>query len=301
MTALPIHPGAPAEPFEARLSADIILRGWQAGAAAGRPRVLCLHGFPEGPFVWAPLLAALAGRAHVVAPALRGYAPSSAPTEVAAYRARHLVEDVAGLVRLLGAPLDVLVAHDWGGAVAWNFAAQHPGLLRELVILNAPHPATLLKALQADPAQQAASAYMLDLVRDDAEVRLARDDHAALAAFFGSSSEVSAAHRAQWRSGLTGALNFYRASPLRPPQALDDPVRQLALPDSLTRVEVPTTVLWGQADPALRPVLLDGLERWVPQLRVRRLPGVGHWVPREAPEALIEEVSDALDRALRQR
>jgi pimeloyl-ACP methyl ester carboxylesterase len=228
---------------------------------------------------------------------LRGYAPSSAPTAVSAYRARHLVEDVAGLVQWLGAPIDVLVAHDWGGAVAWNLAAQHPGLIRELVILNAPHPATLLKALQTDPAQQAASAYMLDLVRDDAEERLARDDHAALAAFFTATSEVSAAHRMQWRSGLTGALNFYRASPLRPPQGPEDPVLQLALPDGLIRVEVPTTVLWGEADPALRPVLLDGLEQWVPRLRVRRLPGVGHWVPREAPEALIEEVAGALDRA----
>lgn len=296
--ALP-HPGAPAQPFEAALPDGIVLRGWQAGAGQPR-RVLCLHGFPEGPFVWAPLLRTVSPMAHVIAPAMRGYAPSTVPAEVSAYRPRHLVGDVAALVHALGAPVDVLVAHDWGGAVAWNFAATHPDLLKQLVIVNAPHPATFLRALQHDPGQQAASAYMRDLIHDDAEARLAADDHAALASLFGPRRASGAEpdglrlHRAQWRAGLSGPLNYYRASPLRPPDGPDDPVHALQVPPSLARVEVPTTVLWGEADAALRPVLLDGLERWVPTLRVVRLPGVGHWVLQEAPEAVVQAVREAL-------
>ena len=83
--------------------------------------------------------------------------------------------DIAALIEQLGAPLEALVAHDWGGAVAWNFAVQHPQRLRRLVIVNSPHPATFLRELQHNPAQQAASAYMNFLCRPDAERAAGRE------------------------------------------------------------------------------------------------------------------------------
>jgi pimeloyl-ACP methyl ester carboxylesterase len=60
---------------------------------------------------------------------------------VAAYRAKHLVQDIVALIAIEGGPLACLVAHDWGGAVAWNLANQRPELTRKLAIVNSPHPA----------------------------------------------------------------------------------------------------------------------------------------------------------------
>ncbi|NBW56119.1 MAG: alpha/beta fold hydrolase, partial [Betaproteobacteria bacterium] len=156
----------------------------------GRPVMLFLHGFPEAAFVWDEMLAFFSDPAHggywCVAPNLRGYAGSSAPSDVAAYRAKHLVHDLVALKEQLSPqqPLACLVAHDWGGAVAWNMANQHPELLRQLAIINSPHPGTFLRELQSSHEQQAASAYMNFLIRPDAETLLAEDDYRRLWAFF---------------------------------------------------------------------------------------------------------------------
>jgi pimeloyl-ACP methyl ester carboxylesterase len=149
-----------------------------------------LHGFPEAAFVWDDMLAHFAAQGfRCVAPNLRGYELSSAPTEVSAYKPRHLVQDVAALIDWAspGQPLACLVAHDWGGALAWNLANQMPQRLAKLAILNSPHPGTFVRELQSNPQQQAASAYMNLLVQPDAEARLADNDFAMLWSFLTSS------------------------------------------------------------------------------------------------------------------
>ncbi|HYF44410.1 MAG TPA: alpha/beta fold hydrolase, partial [Ramlibacter sp.] len=105
----------------------------RATGERGRPTLVFLHGFPEAAFVWDELLEHFArpenGGYRCVAPNLRGFEKSSAPAEVSAYRAKHLVQDIAALAAIEGAPLECLVAHDWGGAVAWNIANQLPQLM----------------------------------------------------------------------------------------------------------------------------------------------------------------------------
>ena len=275
-----------------------------APTAAVPPRVLLLHGFPEAAFAWDDMLRRLAPVARAVAPNLRGFERSSAPREVEAYRPRHLVADVAALIEALGAPLDLLVAHDWGGAVAWNLAATHPQLMRRLLIINSPHPATFLRELRQSPAQQQASAYMNFLCRPDAEQLLAANDYARLWPFFEErgghawlDESMRARYRAVWAMGLTGGLNYYRASPLRPARSPQDAVLTLEIPDALATVRVPTTVLWGERDRALLPGLLDGLQRWVPQLEVQRVPEASHWIVHEQPD----RVWQAIERALAAR
>ena len=275
-------------------------------AVPGRPRVLFLHGFPEAAFVWDELSASLAPEVACLAPQLRGYAGSSTPAEVADYRARHLVADVAAVIEQQGAPIELVVAHDWGGALAWPLAAQRPQLLRRLLILNSPHPATFLRELRDDAAQQAASAYMTFLCRPDAAQRLAEDDFRRLWRFFADGAGTMPAwlddatrdrYRATWRAGLDGALNYYRASPLRPPAGADDPLHRLVLDDAQVTVRVPTHVLWGEQDSALRPGLLDGLARWVPELVVERLPDASHWLVHEQPQRVRATVLRLLDGA----
>lgn len=268
-----------------------------------RPHVLLLHGFPEAAFVWDEVQQLLAPDIASLAPNLRGYAGSSAPADVTAYRAKHLVADLVALIESQGAPIDLLVAHDWGGALAWNLAAQRPDLMRRLLIVNSPHPATFLRQLRDSAEQQAASAYMNFLVRPDAAALLAENDYARLWPFFrdaqGHSGWLTEPVRDQFRAvwagnGLRGPLNYYRASPLRPPVTGDDAVKTLDLPDEAVTVRVPTHVLWGLQDIALRPGLLDGLERWVPDLKVQHLPDASHWVVHEQPATVAAAIRAAL-------
>jgi pimeloyl-ACP methyl ester carboxylesterase len=270
------------------------------------PRVLLLHGFPEAAFVWEEVMQRLSAQARCLAPNLRGYERSTAPADVEAYRPKHLVADIAALIENFGAPIDLLVAHDWGGAVAWNLAAQRPHLLKRLLIINSPHPATFLRELRDNPAQQQASSYMSFLCRPDAEALLAANDHERLWKMLTRSSATAPAwasetlrqrYREVWSMGLSGALNFYRASPLRPPVSPDDPLMSLQLPDEAVTVRVPTTVLWGEGDVALLPGLLDGLERWVPDLRVLRVPDATHWIVHERPDWVGAQISHALGLA----
>ena len=285
--------------FDLALPGGITLACRAAGA--GRARVLLLHGFPEAAFVWDEVMTRLAPRTACVAPNLRGFVGSSAPSEVAAYRARHLVGDVAAAIEALGAPLDLLVAHDWGGALAWNLAAQRPELLRRLLIINSPHPATFLRELRHNAAQQAASAYMNFLCRPDAAALLAEEDFRRLWPFLGQPDWLTPAVREQYRQawandgrGLTGPLNYYRASPLRPPSGSDVAVHQVELPDEAVTSRVPTTVLWGEQDKALMPGLLEGLERWVPQLQVHRVAEASHWIVHEQPGRVVELIETLL-------
>jgi pimeloyl-ACP methyl ester carboxylesterase len=266
--------------------------------APGQPLMLFLHGFPEAAFVWDELLTHFSQAEHggyfCVAPNLRGYAGSSSPTDVSAYRAKHLVQDIVALKTALGStdPLAGLVAHDWGGAVAWNFANQHPDLLHKLVIINSPHPGTFLRELQSSAAQQASSAYMNFLIRPDAETLLAEDDFRRLWAFFtnmgadtGPHAWLTAAekhkYRAVWNQGLTGALNYYRASPLRPPRADDPAAQAITLPAEMLQVNVPTLVIWGMQDIALPPGLIEGLEAYVPNLTLHEIDEGTHWLVHE--------------------
>ena len=224
------------ETFSAVLPSGIRLECRAAGPH-GAPLLLFLHGFPEAAFVWDETLCHVGKRYRCVAPNLRGYAGSSAPAEVEAYRAKHLIADVAALVDQLGGPLEALVAHDWGGAVAWNFAVQHPQRLKRLVIVNSPHPATFVRELQSNPAQQAASAYMNFLCRPDAEALLSENDYARMWPFFAGApgvpgngwltDAVKDQYRAAWGHGLRGPVNYYRASPVKPATPQDQTLMQI--------------------------------------------------------------------------
>ena len=279
----------------------------------GAPVLIFLHGFPEAAFVWDGLLAHFSqpanGGFRCIAPNLRGYERSSAPGDVAAYRPKHLMQDVAALIAQEGGPLACLVAHDWGGAVAWSLAASAPGCMEKLAIINSPHPGTFLRELQQSPAQQASSAYMNFLIRPDAEALLAEDDFRRLWEFFTAmgaadgphawlTEAVKAQYRDIWRAGLAGPLNYYRASPLRPPRAgppHNDPAAAgVVIPREKLEVHVPTLVIWAMDDIALPPALLDGLEDFVPQMQLQRVEGATHWIVHEQPQKIIGYLQEFL-------
>ena len=277
----------------------------RAAGERGRPVLMFLHGFPEAAFVWDELLEHFArpenGAYRCVAPNLRGYEKSSQPADVAQYRVKYLVQDIAALIRTEGAALDCLIAHDWGGAVAWNLANQLPELTGKLAIINSPHPGTFLRELQFNPQQQAVSAYMNFLIRSDAEQLLREDDYRRLWEFFrswGGAPWLTDAARQQyrevWDASLTGGLNYYRASPLRPPRADDPGAAAIVLPHEMLTVGLPTLVLWAMNDAALLPGLIEGLDRYIPRLTLEKVEDASHWIVHERPALLAQRLAHFL-------
>jgi epoxide hydrolase 4 len=97
-----------------------------------------------------------------------------------------------------------------------------------------------------------------------------------------------------WNQGLNGALNYYRASPLKPPLTPDDAVMKLTLTPEFVTVRQPTLVIWGEADTALPPGLLNGLEAFVPHMHLVRVPGASHWIVHEQPGWVADEIEQFL-------
>ena len=265
--------------------------------AATQPLMLFVHGFPEFWYAWHDQLREFSRGFHAVALDMRGFNLSDKPADVKAYRAKHLVEDLRQLIPALGHRSCILVAHDWGGAAAWNLAAEHPELVDKLVIINSPHPVTFARALRDHPGQIAASQYMLLFREAKAERVMSANNFERLATIFtqmgdGNSAltaDEQALYREAWAQpgALTGGLNYYRASPLYPPSPAGDPgAAALNLDPAMFTVRVPTLILWGERDQALLPVLLDGIEEVVPDVRIQRIPEGSHWVVHEYPQVV---------------
>ncbi len=260
------------------------------------PLVLFLHGFPEFWYAWNDVLPAVAKAGfEAVAIDMRGYNTSDKPKDLSAYRMPELIADVRGVIQTLGRGRKaILVAHDWGGAVAWAFAGAHPELLEKLVIINAPHPTVFARELATNPKQQAASSYMTFFKSPGAEETLLKDNCAALVMSILSARkrkppytpEDKDAYIAAWTQpgALTGGLNYYRANKVGPPLSVGSKVNPADGAFGTTEaihINVPTLVIWGMIDTALLPGNIDGLDKYVKQLTVRRIPDGTHWVIHE--------------------
>ena len=278
----------------------------------GKPLLLFLHGFPEGAFIWDGVMTPFADRWRCLAPDLRGYGQSSKPSSVDAYKPKALVQDLVALIAAEspGRPAAAVIAHDWGGALAWNLAIQHPAALQQLLIINAPHPGAFVRELQHNPAQQAASQYMHFLRLSDAPALLLADGAQRLWDFFRTpqgdlpawlTPQLQAVYLAHWQQSLATACHYYSASPLAPPRDDDQGIHQLQLPDALLHTAVPTHILWGQQDKALLPELLNGLERWVPHLSLTYAPDASHWLVHERPDLVIRQLHQILRQSLPKR
>jgi pimeloyl-ACP methyl ester carboxylesterase len=234
-----------------------------------------------------PLLARLGYR--VWAPNLRGYGNTDSPQEASAYKTRTLVEDVAALIKASGAKETLLLAHDWGAALAWSVAILQPQLIHRLVILNLPHPALFARELRRPP-QLLMSWYMYFFQLPWLpEKMLGRNHGRATSGIFRRTSrnparfpaedlEVYRANAAR-PGGLTAMINWYRAAfrggTFRRFRSGDIPV-----------INIPTLFLWGDADTALSIRATRGTEKYVSNLTFRIFPGVSHWIQQEAPEAV---------------
>jgi epoxide hydrolase 4 len=264
-------------------------------AGVGAP-IVCLHGFPQFWFLWRHQLADLGLDHRVVAADMRGYNLSCKPADPEAYRMRHLLADLRGLIDELGGAPVTLVGHDWGGIVSWAFALKHPELLERLVIIDSPPPFTWNRDLRESPKQRQAVNYMVELSKPapGPEEMLTANDYAMLDEMLqriGSSSarltdgELDTYHQAWAQPGaITGGLNYYRAARMGEQVAAGGVPEDYEAKISAQQIDIPTLVIWGERDPALLCGLTRGLSEWVPRVRVEILKGAGHWVPYERPD-----------------
>jgi epoxide hydrolase 4 len=201
---------------------DLRLHYVTAGSGA---LLLFLHGFPDFWYLWNNQIAHFSQSYRVVAPDLRGYNLSDKPADVAHYRLPLIVEDIRALLDHLGQQPIILVGHDWGGAVAWEFAARYPDHLTKLIIFSTA-PLDIIRRALHDPAQRREWMYQLMVICPQAEQILRAGDHYLFdLTVFGPNVEVPpdyftdadrAAYHAAWAQpgAITGGVNYYRAAHL---------------------------------------------------------------------------------------
>ena len=284
-----------------------------AGAPPGSaPVILFLHGFPEGSYSWWPLLAAGHLDAYtLVAPDQRGYNASFAADTAgdASLLVSQLAADALALIDLLGGAAHV-VAHDWGGGVAWWLACQQLPAMLSLTILNMPHPMGWWEGIQRVPAQQQASAYVLSFIRAGFSDYLTADDSAVLRSWFKNdqwfAGAAEAALAASWRvrGSVNASLGWYRENVrVRAPpnctewqcfdQGVSGPFGAMPNNGSLAPA-LRVRVLWGMADTAFdNEWQLAYMAAKVPaaQLAVTRYPAASHWIAQELPEEMARQVA----------
>jgi pimeloyl-ACP methyl ester carboxylesterase len=279
--------------------------------------ILFAHGFPEYWRMWKDQLAEFGKDHRAVAFDMRGYNLSSKPEGVEDYGIDALVEDFRALADHLGYEKFTLVAHDWGGIVAWQFASRYPEYLDRLIIINAPHPGIFARLLVGEPEQQQASQYMRMFRLPGVEEMLMADDCSMLLDAIQTeatnfSDEDRRGYVEAWtRPGaLTGGLNYYRAMPFEP-LAVEEIGGEAAneignasaadflasTPRELLQVDVPTLVIWGELDTALTIHNLDGLDEYISDLTIERVPDASHWVVSEQPELVNRLVRNFIVRA----
>ena len=258
------------------------------------PLVVLLHGFPEFWYSWRYQIPFLAEHGYtVVAPDLRGYNDTDKPRT--GYDVGTLTRDIADLITGLGQQKAIIVGHDWGGALAWVFAAAYPHMTERLIVMNAPHPQAMMREFRT-LSQLRKSWYIFFfqlpwlpeyvLLRNNAnEIGRMLQGAAFQKSVF--SREVTAKFQeAMSKPGaMTAALNYYRQVFRRLPVSSNDP---------RNRITAPTLLIWGMHDIALGIGLTKGLERWVGDLEIRYIPDSGHWVQQEQPEQVNQFILEFL-------
>jgi len=261
------------------------------------PLALLLHGFPQFWYAWRKQIPALAARFRVVAVDLRGYGESDKPARVADYAPDVLSRDVVELIRALGAERATIIGHDWGGAVAWGTALEHPRVVERLVVVNCPHPRIFLGKLRSSPAQMLRSWYMGFFQLPWLPEKLLAPGIDRLIA--GSSADprvFTPEDRAAYREAFAkagaarAALNYYRAA-----------FRSLGLMRRLAsderKIAAPTLLLWGDRDQALGRELTEGMDPlFSGPFEQVHFPDASHWVCEERPDDVNRAILDFVSK-----
>ena len=253
------------------------------------PSVVLLHGFPEFHYGWRKQIPALVNAGfRVIVPDQRGYNLSDKPKKVSAYGVNILAQDILGLLDHFGIQKARVAGHDWGAAVAWTLALNHPERLEKLAILNVPHPDVMTRFVLNNSAQRRKSWYVFFFqiplyvewilrLRNYSYLERALTRSGRKHSF--TQADVFEYKKAWTQKGaLTGMLNWYRAA-VR--SGMRYVFRRGKIP--ARRVRVPTLMLWGRRDIALSVDMLQPSIELCDQGRFVLFDKATHWVQHDAP------------------
>ncbi|MBM3784166.1 MAG: alpha/beta hydrolase [Acidobacteria bacterium] len=249
------------------------------------PLVVMIHGFPDFWYTWRHQMEALAPQYQVVAMDLRGYNLSDKPGGEENYDMRLLVGDVAAVIRHFGKEKAIVAGHDWGGAIAWQFAFHMPRMVEKLIILNLPHPNGLSRELAGNAKQQANSAYARRFQKPDSHKELTAEG----LAFWVKDAAAKAKYvEAFQRSDFNAMMSYYRRNYPR------EPYEKREAPQ---RVQAPVLMIHGLADTALLDGALNDTWKWLDgDLTLVTVPGAGHFVQQDAAELVSRTIKAWLNR-----
>ncbi|KAH9496202.1 Epoxide hydrolase 1 [Bulinus truncatus] len=253
-----------------------------------KPLMLFVHGFPEFWYSWRHQLLEFQKDYRVVAIDQRGYSESSKPSGLHNYTMEKLMSDLSQVIQGLGYAKCTLVAHDWGGVVAWAFAKKYPEMVEKLIIMNGPPVGPFQSIIQSNKEQYRKSWYIFFfqlpwlpefmLKTDDLSIfnhmipkkMKSMDDSSAPT----EDQNVEAYKFTFSQPGaLTPPINYYRAL--------------LQLNSAIVHdldYAMPTLLIWGEKDSALDIAIPSKIEELAPQIKVTRIPGANHWVQNDAPD-----------------
>ena len=260
--------------------------------------IILLHGFPEFWYSWRYQIPVLARNFKVVVPDLRGYNQSDKPAT--GYDLSTLAADINSLIENLGYKHAHIVGHDFGGAIAWQFAQKFPHMLNRLVILSAPHPSRFAANLIQDLNQLRRSWYIFAfqipglpewIIQQNLKnfVQTVFRGSAVRKGFF--TRETSAMYEAALRQpgAITSALNYYRQ--LFSPLVWMSDIWSTMSSGSPQLITAPTLVLWGEEDGVLSGRIAEDLRHAVSaSFELKFLPNCGHWIQQESPQTVNREL-----------
>ena len=256
------------------------------------PLLIMIHGFPDYWYSWRHQIPELAKSFKVVAIDQRGYNKSDQPEGVENYTLALLAEDVQNVIAHFGEEKAVIVGHDWGGYVAWNCAMRYPGSVERLVILNAPHPAGMMRELANSAEQQANSQYARDFQEPDAASKITAEQ---LAGWVTDDDARGRYVEAFNRSSFEGMLNYYKAN--YPKSAPDESGDVPAAPPAamFPKIQCRVLMIHGLDDTALMPAMLNSSWEFMEQdLTIITVPGAGHFVQQDAADLVTERIANWL-------
>lgn len=252
------------------------------------PLVVMVHGFPDYWYTWRHQMQALAGEYTVAAMDTRGYNLSDQPVGVENYTLEILVEDVAAVIRAEGETSATVIGHDWGGGIAWSFAAMKPEMTDRLIILNLPHPRGLVRELANFGQQHENSAYARNFQQPNSHENLSSQVLAA--ALSAGDPDLHANYTEAFdRSSFDAMMNYYRANYPRDPYTSG---AFLELPE----VQAPVLQFHGLIDTALLPDALNNTWDFLASdWTLVTIPGVSHWPHHAVPEKVNNMIKAWLD------
>ena len=245
--------------------------------AGSGPLAVFIHGFPDYWYSWRHQMEGLAVDFTVAALDTRGYNQSDQPTGVENYDMSVLIADVAAVIKNEGRDSAVIIGHDWGGGIAWSFAATHPELTSHLIIMNLPHLKNLAKELAKFEDQHRNSAYARNFQNEDSHLAIRAENLAS--ALSQGEPVLHAKYLAAFENSSADAMmNYYRANFPRPPYDSGVFVE-------IGRIQMPVLQFHGLNDTALLPASLNNTWEELDQdWTLVTIPGAGHWPHHDKPD-----------------